>query len=322
VTNNYKDLIYLKEADGNGQLFENIPEELTEYIKYTKKLKFEEDPNYSYMSSLFTSILCKTNNNYKQLTFSWINPKERHLLAFKYNNSSKKSNPHKRLFKSIEVELSRRSQENMDLKFSKIPEMYNSINDNIKRNEFDKQLTIFQRKRKNKEEMLKNSEQKKSPLSIKKIDTNKKIIAKRESNIKNNNDYKYKKINGKTNLINSQKQKIINNDNKIYHSIFNSTEKEINRLNLMNKNFIVLYPNERRINNGKENKSYYNNLMKNKTPYNNRISFSNYINSNSKINNTFENSSKPMVYQSPLINGIYIINRERSKINIKELVPV
>ena len=313
---NYKDLIYLKETDGNGQLFENIPEELKEYIKYTKKLKFEEDPDYSYMRSLFTRILCKTNENYKQLTFSWINPNKRHLFGFKYNDSSKKSNPHKRLFKSIEIELSRRSQQqNINFNFSKIPDVYNSINDDIKRNDFDQQLTNFQRRRKIIEK-TQNPEQKKiisSSFTAEKLDTNKKFIPKKKSIIKT-----IKKISGKIDLNNSQKPNKINNQNKIYH--LNSSEKKKTGVNLINKTYIRLYPYERIINNSKENERYNGDLMKNKIPFNKKNIFSNNIKIYSKINNTFENTSSK-IYQSPLINNIYIINNEKSKIGFKGLIP-
>ena len=70
----YQRLIYLKETNGNNELFKNIPEEFAEYINYTRNLKFEEDPNYSYLHSLFNKVLNRINTNYKSLTFSWIRP--------------------------------------------------------------------------------------------------------------------------------------------------------------------------------------------------------------------------------------------------------
>ena len=42
-------------------LCKGIPIEFTQYIKYCRNLEFEEDSNYDYLRSLFTSILNKIN---------------------------------------------------------------------------------------------------------------------------------------------------------------------------------------------------------------------------------------------------------------------
>ena len=52
-------------------LCKGLPEEILEYIKYCRNLKFEEDPNYEYLRSLFTKILIK-NQLKNDLNFSWI----------------------------------------------------------------------------------------------------------------------------------------------------------------------------------------------------------------------------------------------------------
>ena len=69
----YLELINKKETNDNGMLFKNIPQELIEYIIYANNLKFEEAPDYSYLSSLFKNIIFKMNLNYSNLSFSWIN---------------------------------------------------------------------------------------------------------------------------------------------------------------------------------------------------------------------------------------------------------
>ena len=71
----YFEIVYLKDTDGNGELFKKVPQEIIEYVKYTKNLKFEQDPDYSYLRSLFIKILNNMNLNYKSLSFSWIKSK-------------------------------------------------------------------------------------------------------------------------------------------------------------------------------------------------------------------------------------------------------
>ena len=48
----YNELIKIKKTNANGNLFIDIPEELKQYINYTKNLKFEQDPDYEYLKSL------------------------------------------------------------------------------------------------------------------------------------------------------------------------------------------------------------------------------------------------------------------------------
>ena len=86
----YYNLIYLKETNSNGELFKNLPDELIDYIKYTRKLKFEEDPNYNYLQSLFRKILSRSDFENNQFTFSWIDPKDKNLLGIPKNNSKRK----------------------------------------------------------------------------------------------------------------------------------------------------------------------------------------------------------------------------------------
>jgi serine/threonine protein kinase len=103
----YFELIYLKETDGRNELFKNIPKEFIEYIKYTRKLKFEENPNYSYLRSLFNNCLSRINTNCKSLTFSWIHFQSKRPIGepntLKNNSSQYKSN--KNIFKEKKFRL-------------------------------------------------------------------------------------------------------------------------------------------------------------------------------------------------------------------------
>ena len=55
-------------------LCKGLPNEFIQYMKYVKKLDFEQEPNYQYLIGLFTSILSK-NEMKKNLTFFWIKQK-------------------------------------------------------------------------------------------------------------------------------------------------------------------------------------------------------------------------------------------------------
>ena len=114
----YLDLIHSKETNDDGKLFNNLQEELVDYMKYTKNLKFEQDPDYSYLRHLLRKILFNINLNYKKLSFSWINSHNRDLSGYpKKNSSSRKSSPYYRIFQSIkEKKLKKAKLDNLNLK--------------------------------------------------------------------------------------------------------------------------------------------------------------------------------------------------------------
>ena len=120
---NYNELIHLKETDDNEKLFQNIPEEIVEYVKYTKNMKFEQNPDYSYLHSLFNKLLSKKSLNLRKLTFSWIDPKNKDLLGMPKSNSRRKPSHHKRLLNSIQEEIGRKFAE-------KVLNLNDSKNDN------------------------------------------------------------------------------------------------------------------------------------------------------------------------------------------------
>ena len=101
----YFEIIYLKDTNNCGKLCNNMPQEFTEYLKYCRNLKFEQDPNYSYLRSLFTKILFNINLSYKKITFSWINQnKKKLLLGIPKNIFKRKESPQNRLYKILKQE--------------------------------------------------------------------------------------------------------------------------------------------------------------------------------------------------------------------------
>ena len=97
----YLELVYLKQTNGCGKLFNGIPKEFMDYIKYTRNLKFEQNPDYSYLRSLLNNILFKLNINYKTLTFSWFKSEKQKLAGIPNNRCLKKSSTHNRIYKNI-----------------------------------------------------------------------------------------------------------------------------------------------------------------------------------------------------------------------------
>ena len=69
----YLKISELKKNITPEKLCENLPYEFVDYIKYVKNLKFEENPNYSYLRNLFVQMLKKQGFEEGKCFFSWIN---------------------------------------------------------------------------------------------------------------------------------------------------------------------------------------------------------------------------------------------------------
>ena len=64
-----KKIYHLKKTISVEQLCEGLPEEFPKYINYSRKLNFEENPDYDYLRSLFSSILVKNQGREKSRKF-------------------------------------------------------------------------------------------------------------------------------------------------------------------------------------------------------------------------------------------------------------
>ena len=84
-------------------LCENTPKEMNEYMKYVKSLKFEEEPDYNYLTKIFEDMLKKINQ-VNDLNFSWINEelKNNSSKINLLNNKIRRSSPFTRIIKDIE----------------------------------------------------------------------------------------------------------------------------------------------------------------------------------------------------------------------------
>ena len=282
---NYQQLIYLKETNGCNKLFEKIPKEFEEYINYTRNLKFEENPNYLYLHSLFNKILFKLNVNYNRINFSWINSKNIKSNSIQKANSQNKKNKMSKeekfiksaaIFNKKNKKIFKDDNPKSELNIKNIKNIYSkniylNKNSNININNIDLRQIYFND---NKQKINANN---KSPERIK-LDNNsylneikqgknfdkiinfKPISHKRPENLQ-------KKILRKVNLTNE-----MNKWNDIYLNTINY-DKNYNNNNDITENSII--------------KKYYSN---------------NYINKNNKNRKEITKSklSSNIIYRSPL----------------------
>ena len=68
----YRKIYKLKLLITPEKLCQNLPNEMCEFLKYTRNLDFEQEPNYAYCISLFNNALAKFGE-YNDFLFSWIN---------------------------------------------------------------------------------------------------------------------------------------------------------------------------------------------------------------------------------------------------------
>jgi len=99
TSSKFYELIYLKETSCFGKLFDGLPSEFKEFIKYAQNLKFEEDPNYSHLRSILNKIIL--NNKFIKgiYIFSCINNAD---LYSSNTYNRKKKGLHQRMIESFD----------------------------------------------------------------------------------------------------------------------------------------------------------------------------------------------------------------------------
>ena len=330
----YFELIYLKETDGCNELFKNIPKEFTEYIKYTRNLKFEENPDYSYLRSLFNKVLFVLDSDYKKLTFSWVCSENKKISR---NISFRRSTPQHRILKSIKDEKNSKEKQNIQTL---------SLN-NIKNNEFNISVNEGCNKSTNELNRSDISNIHKKILELNNINViNNKDKIKSESIFFNNNNITFNNIYsekvflnnnnsflkniksidslGKTNF---NKENIVkrseikkSNNNKYFRT--NGKNKRLINFNTSNviseqinfNNFKINQNNPKKNINWKEKQKeiIYRNIAKSKSPLVNRK-----INYN--FENTSESSNNKTIYKLMDIKNTNLINTKSvNKMNIKK----
>ena len=136
----YKKIFKLKLLITPEKLCENLPNEICEFLKYTRNLNFEQEPNYEYCCSLFNNVLIKIGAK-NDLIFTWINnisilnklqknnnsnhylSKNNNISSFRiFDLSKRKSSPQTRLYHSLQNSFEKN-------RFNSFSNINNNIND-------------------------------------------------------------------------------------------------------------------------------------------------------------------------------------------------
>ena len=271
---NIKKLIPIK------MICEDTPKEMIEYMKYVKSLKFEEKPNYDYLTKLFEIMLQKINL-LNDMNFSWINQSLRKNSAdVKLKNIKRRRiSPFSKIFQAIKDKKSESmeniTKSNINKNFNQ--QSYNKgikyvtiednriINNNIKKQNM-KKLNSFNNQFKNKkvtqEKKIKELFKKRLVLNINNNNSKNDFI---NDNYYNNNINKNTKFLSNKDGLNSYSHK----NNQINKKLFNK--------NIRSKFFIAPIISNKIIN------IYPNNLKKINNNYNKGLLI-NFLNNSNKTN--------------------------------------
>ena len=252
------------------ELCSGLPPEFSEYIKYCRKLEFEEEPNYNYIKNLFIAILKRNEQLIDErfigfIQFSWLkkkktqkgsNNKQKSTSYSKYSDSKKrKESIHKRLYKQIKDSIDRaRSQE--------LPKLRNSNMFKFNVNNISIILNNINTKDKKKTETN---------------NTNNYGIIKTKNEINENNNNKFNKIN-----INKRNEKkaSFNKLKKINNNTY------VKKMNIYNKKFTNNLP----VNN--QDKNAFNMNLELKKRFHHIINPKNIINLNKSEDFSVDSYSK------------------------------
>ena len=121
----FKKIYDIKVSSKPEELCKNLPWEVMEFLRYSKSLDFEQEPDYKYCYSLFNNAL-KKHGFSNDLIFSWIKkPELKHKLRLIKNKTllnegkaKRRKSPQTRIFhfllNSIGIQKSMQSSKNMD----------------------------------------------------------------------------------------------------------------------------------------------------------------------------------------------------------------
>ena len=328
----YKKIYYIKKTIAPEKLCSGLPEEFCEYIKYTKNLNFEEEPNYKYLRDLFIKILDK--NNFKNdLIFSWIkylqiNKKNNcydsinNVNTKKINLSKRRTSPRIRLIGSIQN--SKEKNKNNEIKISEVKKEEEKLKNNII-NENKINLDILNSK--NNENDKKGNANDICGSQLTQFDVSVEIDESFEMGDKEKNKEKISKENAnkeikkylqnEENLNTKDKIKI---DKNIIKNINKSKEEKkdafyINNDNNNNEN------NEANNSGIQVNRVYYNHIILSRSLSQNNIN--NDINNKERNNNIFIKKNETNTQKN--INPIILLNnnlKENEKIKSDEKIKL
>ena len=96
----YKKIMEIKMSTSPEELCEGFPHQFTEYIKYTRNLKYEENPDYDYLKKLFVSLL--NSDGFKvDCYYDWDKETIKYFRDFKNDNNKNDNNENKFFISSL-----------------------------------------------------------------------------------------------------------------------------------------------------------------------------------------------------------------------------
>lgn len=277
------------------EMFLKMPQEIQNFYKDIKKLKFEEEPNYNKLKEYFRELLIK-NNLKEDNNFSWINTDILMNSKIETNLKERKSNSQKRL---------------MDKLMQKKNPNYNNDNDNEIPIDKHKIKQYYSFKNSNNT----NSGQKNKNIiyneCIYSTSNNKDIKSINEAIDIDVGDFSENEDEKSKNSYNLMKNKL-----KKYNSDIKVGDINIEKEDRKDNNDYLIKFNKKNNNNKKDilenNKNnLYNIEIKNYTSFNKKIKNENKINNN--IQNRFN-------FQKFNIDKNYLINEMKSKKNIEKKI--
>jgi len=107
----YHKLYIMKKNIEIEELCKGLPNEMIDYMYNAKSLKFEEEPNYTFLKNLFKAILERNKFNFDKNVFSWVeNPRNVSEKKNSFTKLRRKCSPHKRLFEKISKSIEKKSK--------------------------------------------------------------------------------------------------------------------------------------------------------------------------------------------------------------------
>ena len=232
------------------KLCKGLPNEFIDYMKYVKKLEFEQEPDYKYLTDLFRAILSKIEFK-KNITFFWIKQKSKEKEKKVFENKEN----------NISNEMLKNSRNN-SLRALSLKRLYNKIKNSL----INKTISNNY----NTNRIITNSE-KKINFNYKMFNTNQNDI----NNINNINNNNNSFVNNTFNIINTKREmpRLLTNKMNNYKPIANLNNIRNNRnklLNMNNKNNASMLQKYNKISNNLIQLSNSSkNFGKNVTLYNN-----------------------------------------------------
>ena len=95
-------------------LCKSLPPQMIQFMKYVKKLEFEQDPDYNYLRNIFRSILKQRKINIDTIMFSWIKQSDLKNLKEPINPATRKDSPQGRIFRQIDAKLKKERNNSSD----------------------------------------------------------------------------------------------------------------------------------------------------------------------------------------------------------------